>query len=350
MKIVRAFVISAIALAMLFALACDATDSATTPQTQTPKPTKISFMAGFKPQANLPFVGAYVAQEQGFFAQQNLEVDINHVTQPSDAFRLLLAGEAQFTTADAAVVLERRAGDPSLPVVAVALVGQRGQQGFGVLSSSGIDTPKNWEGRTVGYKGSQPTPDYLAILDAASVDRDRIKEARVGFDVRLLTEGTVDVFPLFLSNEPYTIRQLGFDLKIFEAADYGVPTLGLAYVTTEEYVRQHPEEIRRFLKAVLQGIYWAKDHPAEATDIVMKYAPNEDRDHMRFMLDTEMHDAVTTLTQTNGIGWMTAGQWQALYDMLQRYEALSGPLNDPSVAFTDRFLKEIYRDGKLEWP
>ncbi len=37
-------------------------------------PDKITFMAGFKPQANLPFVGAYVAQEKGFFAEQNLEV------------------------------------------------------------------------------------------------------------------------------------------------------------------------------------------------------------------------------------------------------------------------------------
>ena len=42
---------------------------------------KVVFMAGFKPQANLPFVVAYVAQEKGFFRDQNLEVDIRHASR-----------------------------------------------------------------------------------------------------------------------------------------------------------------------------------------------------------------------------------------------------------------------------
>ncbi|HLA18964.1 MAG TPA: ABC transporter substrate-binding protein, partial [Dehalococcoidia bacterium] len=45
-------------------------------------PDKVTFMAGFKPQANLPFVGAYVAEEKGFFAEQNLDVTIQHVVTP----------------------------------------------------------------------------------------------------------------------------------------------------------------------------------------------------------------------------------------------------------------------------
>ena len=41
---------------------------------------KVVFMAGFKPQANLPFVAAYVAQEKGFFAEENLDVEIRHAS------------------------------------------------------------------------------------------------------------------------------------------------------------------------------------------------------------------------------------------------------------------------------
>ena len=41
-------------------------------------PASLTFMAGFKPQANLPFVGAYVAQEKGFFQEQGLDVKIEH--------------------------------------------------------------------------------------------------------------------------------------------------------------------------------------------------------------------------------------------------------------------------------
>ena len=38
----------------------------------------ITFMAGFRPQANLPFVAAYVALDQGYFADEGLEGRCDH--------------------------------------------------------------------------------------------------------------------------------------------------------------------------------------------------------------------------------------------------------------------------------
>jgi len=321
----------------------------TTPQA-TLTPASLTFMAGFKPQANLPFVGAYVAQEKGFFQEQGLTVDIKHSRTSGEEFRFLVAGEVQITTADAAVVLERRSGDPAVPVVAVALIGQTGQQGFAVLADSGIQTPKDWEDKTAGYKGSKPTPDYLAILDATGVDRSKIQEVRVGYEPQVLTEKKVDVLAVFLSNEPDTLARLGYPVRTFEPADYGVPTLGLTYVTSESYLQEHPDIVQRFLKAALKGIYYAKDNPEEAIDIVLKFAPEEDREHQKFMFETELAAALVGPAQQNGIGWMTADQWQALYDKLQRYQALSGPLADLSAAYSDEALRNIYRDGQLQWP
>ena len=152
--------IAGVAVVALMALACSGEDA----------PLKsVTFMAGFKPQANLPFAAAYVAQEKGYFHEQGLDVDIRHST--GEHLNLLIAGDVHFTTADANSVLQRRA-DPGLPIVAIALFGQRGQQAFVALEESGIQTPKDWEGRTFGYKVSVP-PDYLAIVDAAGVDRSR---------------------------------------------------------------------------------------------------------------------------------------------------------------------------------
>lgn len=317
---------------------------------ETSELTKLTFIAGFKPQANLPFVGAYVAKEKGFFAEQGLDVEILHSSTSGENFRFLIANQAQVTTADAAVVLERRSGDPSVPIVAVALIGQRGQQGFAVLADSGIETPKDWEGKTAGYKGSKPTPDYLAILEANDVDQGKIRDVRVGFEPQVLTEGQVDILAVFISNEPDTLRRLGYDVRVFEPADYGVPTLGLTYVVTEDYLADNPEVIERFLKAALKGIYYARDNVDEAVDIVLQYAPEADPDHQKYMLETELDAALTDLTEASGIGWMTDQQWQDLYDMLMRFEALSGPLDDLSAAYTDQFMHRIYQDGQLQWP
>lgn len=311
--------------------------------------TKVTFMAGYKAQANLPFVGAYVAEKKGFFEEQGLEVDIQHSSGSSQHVQLLMAGEVQFSTADAANVLERIA-DPGLPLVSIALIGQTGQQGWVTLKDSGLDDVKSWKGKTVAYRSSIP-PDLLAILKANDMTLDDIDEVDVGFQPpQLLVEGQVDVYPVFLSNEPDTIeRKLGREVNVFSAADYGAPTLGLTYITTQDYLAEHPDIARRFLKAVLRGIAWAQGNPEEATDIVLEFSPEADPDHERFMLETELAGAMSELTEANGLGWQTLGQWEDLHDWLIEFEAIAEPV-DPADAFTDSVLREVYQDGKLVWP
>lgn len=302
----------------------------------TPEPLTMTFMAGYKPQANLPFVGVYVAKEQGFFQEENLTVTIEHSAGQGQHLQLLAAGKVQVTTQDAAVLLKRRA-DPGLPLVSIALIGQRGQQAYAALASSGMTTPKDWEGHTVGYKGAQP-PDLAAILQAAGADVSKVELVNVGFDPRLLTEGKVDVYPVYKSNEPYLIRSWGYDLTLWEAADFGVPNLGLAYVTSEEILASQPETLTRFLRAALRGIEYARSHPDEAVQAVLKYTgPETDPEHMRFMLESELADSQSAITDEHGLGWQTLEQWQALAEMLQQYDAL--PAVDVEKAFTTEILR-----------
>ena len=303
-------------------------------------------MAGFKPQANLPFVAAYVAQEKGFFRDQRLEVEILHSSR-GQHLQLLLGGDVDFTTAAATSVLKRRS-DPEVPIVAFVLFGQRGQQAYGALKASGIETLKDWEGKKFGYKISVP-PDYLAMLKSRGVDRNKVTEVNAGFDPRVLTEGKVDILAVFKANEPYLIADLGFELNLWDPADYGVPSMGLTYITRQDVVDQRPDLVERFLKATLKGVQYATDFPEEALDIVLKYAPDARREHQRFMLEAEMGDATSLLTDQYGLGWMTDAQWEALYDQLLEFEALPKAF-DYKTAYTDRFLRAVYKGGELQWP
>ena len=324
-----------LALALMLA-GCAAPSPAKPLPTATAAPMSMVFMPGYKPQASLPFVGVYVAQEMGFFTAQNLQVTIQASPGQGQHLQLLAAGKVQVTTQDAAVMLQRRA-DPGLPLVSFALLGQRGQQAFAALTKSGFKTPKDWEGHSVGYKGTPP-PDLLALLTAAGADLSKINLVNVGFDPRLLTEGKVDVYPVFKSNEPYQIRSWGYDITLWDAADYGVPTLGLAYVTSEDTLKQQPEMLARFWRASLQGIEYARSHPEEALQIIMKYAgPTADAGNQRFMLEAELKDAESDVTRQNGLGWQTLAQWQSLADLLHQQNALS-PL-DVSKAFTNQIIE-----------
>jgi ABC-type nitrate/sulfonate/bicarbonate transport system substrate-binding protein len=337
--------IALLALVGLLASACSNKEpAATSPETLEPR--QIVFMAGFKPQANLPFVAVYVAQENGYFAEQGLEVDIRHAST-GEHLKLLLSGDVHFTTAAATSVLKRRS-DPGAPIVAFALFGQQGEQSYMALADSGIKDLSDWEGKTLGYKTSVP-PDYLAMVESENIDRSQVQEVRVGFDPRVLTEGQVDVLAVFKSNEPDTVRRLGFDVTLWDPADYGVPTMGLTYITLTDTAETDPDLVKRFLKATMKGFNYALENPEKTVDIVLKFAPDEDRAHQAFMLQTELTDAVSEATELSGLGTMTDAQWKALYDHLIRYEALPEPF-DYKTAFTGQFLEEVYDGASLNWP
>ncbi len=307
--------------------------------------TDLTFMAGFKAQANLPFVAAYVAQDKGYFAEQKLNVTIRHSI--GEHLKLLLSGDVDVTTANADSVLKRRSS-PDVPIRAVALFGQSGQAAYVALESSGIRSPKDWEGKRFGYKTALPA-EYLAVARAAGVDRDRVDEVKVGFDPRVLTEGQVDVLAVFKSNEPDTLRRLGFPVTVFNPEDYGVPTLGLTYIVQESTIAEDPDVVERFLKATMKGFAFAVENEEETLDIILKFAPNEDREHQRFMLREELRNAEGSVTDDAGLGAMTDEQWKGLYDHLIEFEALANPF-DYQTAYDDQFIERIYKDAELRWP
>ncbi len=344
----RLFTTLLAALSMVLVLAACSSDSE--PNTPTPAataaptpalaPKKLTFMAGFKAQANLPFVAAYLAEKKGYFQEQALDVTIRHASS-GEHLKLLVDGEIQVTTADAGSVLRRRS-DPDVPIRAIALFGQKGQNAYMVMEKSGLKTPKEWEGKTFGYKTSVP-PEYLAILKANGVDRSKIREVRVGFDPRVLSEGQVDILAVFNSNEPDVLQRLGLGVRVFNPDDYGVPTLGLTFIAMKEKLDGDPDLYTRFVKATLKGLQFAIDpkNEEETLNIIMQYAPQEDREHQRFMLREELRNARGPVTEQFGLGAMADAQWKGLYDQLIEYQALPKPF-DYKTAYDDRFVKAAY--------
>ena len=181
------------------------------------------------------------------------------------------------------------------------------------------------------------------------MDRSRITEVSIGFDPRVLVDKQVDVLPVFLSNEPDLLQRMGTPVDVFHAGDFGVPTLGLTYVTNRDLVEKDPDTARAFLKATMKGLADVYADPQEAVTIVLEFAPREDADHQRYMLDVEQRAAQSDQTRANGLGWQTEQQWQALEDTLVEFGAVKQKV-DVKTVFTDRFLRDIYKEGQLQWP
>jgi len=334
------------ALALLGALVFAACNAAVAGPSPTPVPAeKVTFIAGFKPQADLPFVAVYMAQEKGYFRDQSLEVEIQHATG-GEHIQLLATDRVQFSTGSAGDVMKRVAS-AGVPLVSIAQIGQRDEQSFAVRADSPIRTLKDWEGRLVGYK-STVSADYLALLQLGGVDRSKVREVAVGFDPRVLVDGRVDVYPVFTANEPDTLARLGVPVRLFDPTTLGVPGLGLSFITNQQMVDTKPDVVARFLRASLRGLADAIVDRDAAIEVVMRYATGEDRAHQRYMLDTEIDAAQNDLTRANGIGAMDRSRYVALRDFLLQYGGLAKSV-DVDAVFTDRFVKDLYKDGRLVW-
>lgn len=308
-------------------------------------PEVVRFMAGFQAQANVPLVGVYAAEARGYFKDQGLQVEINHAEPGSpSATERLEAGEVDVVTATAPGMLgliSRRTRD-SQPVslVAIALFGQRGDRGWVARASSGIDGPEDFAGKRVGSKTSAPEPELRAMLASVGLSTDDMEIVKVGFDVSPFTNGEVDVFPVFLNNEPDTIRRAGVAINVIDPAMYDVPALGLVFMSTSETIEARPEAVTKFMRAVLQGIEWAEAHPSEAIDLVLRYAPDADPEHQRFLWEIDLANCANE----TGVGRTTMEQWQASIDLLRRYEAIPVPV-DPAAVFYPALIESIYASG-----
>lgn len=172
----------------------------------------------------------------------------------------------------------------------------------------------------------------------------------VGFDPRLLADQQGGhLYPVFESNGPETLRRLGVPTRLFRPSDFGVPSLGLTYLTRQQLVDGDAGALERFLKATLRGIQDARANPEAATDIVMEFAPSEEREHQLAMLRVELDMADGPVSLEKGVGWATMQQWQAFHDSLLAHGGVSKPV-DVKTVFTDRILQNVYRNGQLVWP
>ncbi|MFN8532223.1 MAG: ABC transporter substrate-binding protein [Dehalococcoidia bacterium] len=307
-------------------LACAPATSSTGSVAPPPAPPdRMTFMAGYKAQANLPFVAAYVAKDRGLFREQNLDVEIQHSAGQGEHVRLATSGVVQVTTATGMNVLTL-AADPGLPLVAFAVFGQRSDQTFAVRADSPIRTVKDFEGKVVGYK-SFPTPEYLAMIRAANVDRSKIQEVAVGFDPRILLAGRVDVLPVFRSNEPHLLRSLGQEVRLISPDEFNIPTLGLAYVATRDTVERQRSLLVRFTRATYLATEWIRQNPEAAVDTVLRYAPGEDRAHMAAMLRVELESLEGPAVDKDGLLAVSIDHWREVMNLAVGLNALPKPID-----------------------
>lgn len=290
---------------------------------------------------NADHAGIFGALAQGYFADHDLDVT---TTVPSDAAAALKevgAGKAPFAVSYEPEVLLARA--QGIPVVAVGAIVTHPLNSIIVRTDSGIERPRDLEGKTVGNTGLPlERPLLRTVVSADGGDPDRVAVRNVGFNLSpALAAGRVDaIIGAYWNIELVELDAQGIDAKAFRVEDYGVPDYDeLVIVTGERFARENPETVRRFLEGLRQGQDWAATDQAGAVDALVDANPDLDRDtvaeQVRLTADLLSPPDGGTLA-------MDPDEWTAFAEWMRTTDQL--PANaDVDGAMTTRFLPEADR-------
>jgi NitT/TauT family transport system substrate-binding protein len=274
------------------------------------------------------FAGFYVAQEKGYYKAAGLDVNIQPGGPDFPAVQMVTGGNEQFGVTGADQILIARS--KGVPVVAVAVIYRRNPFVLFSLAKSGIKTPADYIGKKVGVKiGGNEELIYRAILANAKIDKSKLTEIPVKFDMTPLLTGTVDVWPGYLINEVLAAKEKGFAVNIVYPSEFGIDLYADTVFTTEKMLKEKPDVVRSFVSATLKGWNTAIAAPEEAANSTVKYGDKLTYDHELAM----MKASVPLLKPDDkSVGFMDAASWSSAQKLLLSAGFQKDPV-DVSKAF-----------------
>ncbi|MCD0449480.1 ABC transporter substrate-binding protein [Actinocorallia sp. API 0066] len=279
--------------------------------------------------------GLFVAAAQGWFRDAGLDVELSSA-DPSrgDSLAYLARGEASFAVFPANRLFVRRARGERL--TGVAAVNHRAMETLRTYAGSGIERPRDLEGRRVAYN---PTPRGTAMVRHLVAADGGDPDAVVTVDSGLRELGVAD---LESGAADATFGNYwAWDVLFGEPGVYwpvdtiGAPSfhsylLGAADTTLE----RDPELVRAFLAAAGRGYLAAVESPELALDAFERYIPYFPRPLLE-----------RSLTLISGT-WTHEGRWGVqrpdLHAPYAAWLAASGVLPDGGVwreATTNAYLE-----------
>ncbi len=298
-------------------------------------PTSAVVMLDWFPNTN--HTGLYVALDKGWYAEEGIAVEIVEPAEGSTLIQVVAAGQADFAISYQEEVSNARA--QNIPIVSVAAVIQHNTSGFASPQDRGITRPKDFEGRKYGSWGS---PTERAVLDVLmSCDGGDVSEVEfidIGWaDYFTVVQRDVDFAWIYYGWTGIEAELRGMPLNIVMLSDwtqcvpdYYTPVI----ITSEQNISEEPDLVRRFMGATAKGYEYAIENPAEAADILLKYAPESNPDLMRrsqeWLSPHYQADAARWGEQKLEI-WQGYADWIADRGLLPRYI-------EAEEAFTNEFL------------
>ncbi|BDZ40969.1 sulfonate ABC transporter substrate-binding protein [Paraoerskovia sediminicola] len=214
---------------------------------------------------NAEFIGEYMADTNGYYDDAGFG-DVNLVAGPSTGVAELVSGQALVALSDAVSVGTAVANEDA-PVKIIGTTFQKNPFTILSLADGGdIASPQDMVGKKIGVQDSNVSL-FSALLAANGIEPGEVEVVPVQYDPSVLTNGEVDGFVAYLTNESLIVQAEGFEVTNLPFADNGLPFVAETVTVTDESVAEDREMLKAFLVAEIRGWTDALADPEAAVQL-----------------------------------------------------------------------------------
>ncbi|MDO5292834.1 MAG: ABC transporter substrate-binding protein [bacterium] len=299
---------------------------------------KITVVLDWTPNTN--HTGLYVAQEKGYFKEAGVEVEL---VQPPEggAEQLVASGKAQFGISFQDTLAAAYGSKEPLPITTVATLLQHNTSGIVSRKGEGMESPKGLEGKQYAtWDGPIELAMIKNVMEADGGDYGKLKRipSTVTDEVSALKTKSVDAIWIYYGWAGVACEKANLPIDYFAfkdinpVFDYYTPVI----VGNDTYLKENPEETKAFLQAVEKGYRYAIDQPEDAAEILLKAAPELDKDlvvaSQKYMKDQYM-------AEVKEWGYIDQARWNAFYNWLNDNELVENKIPE-NTGFTNEYLSK----------
>ncbi len=208
----------------------------------------------------------YVAEDQGYFEENGLEVTIKDYESGKAAANILIAGEADIATAADDVFISNALDHADLRLFGTVATAEVTE--LVARKDKGIITINDLIGKKVGVTKNTGCEIALAsfLLDnGLSINELELVDLKPSEIVKAILNGDIDAAVTWDPNVYYIKKELGDN-----AVSWGniQESFYFVLITKKEWLENNPAAAERFMKSVLEAEDYIKDNSEEAKEFI----------------------------------------------------------------------------------
>lgn len=274
----------------------------------------------------------HLGVERGYYKAEGIDLEIGEGQGSGRAVQIIAAKGDTFGLSDGASIINGVAR--GAPIKAV--MGIMDTTPFAIIAraDSGIKTIKDFEGKTIAATAGEAGLTIMpALIKSAKLDANKINFLRVDGPTKIVSvlEKRADALLGGSENQPFILEQRGVASTVFNYADYGVNTMGLAIHVHADTLRDKPKLVSAFIRATRKAFMEAEKDPAAAIAVGIKVKPEMEKDMALKQLNAGLKLVRSRTAPKAAIGFMPPSDWQMTLDLMKEFQDLKTDL--PANAF-----------------